>query len=84
MAEHDRGKLRMPVPVVARSVTMAANFVDKHMQSNSPTADLVKSMAKVAETLHDSFTSLLSAAVRLAEVGQDEEARRLLALARKI
>lgn len=54
------------------------------MQSNSPTADLVKSMTEVAETLHDSFTSLLSAAVRLAEVGQDEEARRLVELAKKI
>lgn len=54
------------------------------MQPNSPTANLVKSMAEVAETLHDSFTSLLSAAVRLAEVGQDEEARRLVDLATKI
>jgi urease accessory protein UreF len=54
------------------------------MQSNFPTADLVKSLAEVAETLHDSFTSLLSAAVRLAEVGEDEEARRLVELAREI
>lgn len=54
------------------------------MQPNSPTADLTKSMAAVTETLHDSFTSLLSAAVRLAEVGQDEEARRLVELAKKI
>ena len=54
------------------------------MQPNSPTADLVKSMTEVAETLHDSFTSLLSAAVRLAEVGQYEEARRLVELAKDI
>ena len=54
------------------------------MQSNSPTTDLVKSKTEVAETLHDSFTSLLSAAVRLAEVGQDEEARHLMELAKKI
>lgn len=54
------------------------------MKPNPPTADLAKSMAEVAETLQDSFTSLLSAAVRLVEVGQDEEARRLLELAKKI
>lgn len=54
------------------------------MQPNSPTADLVKSMTEVADTLHDSFTSLSSAAVRLAEVGQDEEAKRLLELAKEI
>lgn len=54
------------------------------MQPNSPSADLLKSMTEVAETLHDSFTSLLSAAVRLAEVGQDEEARRLVELVKKI
>ena len=54
------------------------------MQINAPTADLVKSMAEVAEMLHDSFTSLLSAAVRLAEVGQGEEARRLVELAKDI
>jgi urease accessory protein UreF len=54
------------------------------MQPNSPTADLVKSMTEVTETLHDSFTSLLSAAVQLAEVGQDDEARRLVELAKEI
>lgn len=54
------------------------------MQPNSPTADLVKSMTEVVETLHDSFTSLLSAAVRLADVGQDEEARRLMELAKQM
>ncbi|MFP3924510.1 hypothetical protein [Pseudomonas sp. W5-36] len=54
------------------------------MQTNSPTADLVKSMTEVAETLHDAFTSLLSASVRLAEVGQEEEARRLVELAMNI
>lgn len=48
------------------------------MQPNSPTADLGKSMTEVAETLHDSFSSLLSAAVRLAEVEQGQEARRLV------
>jgi urease accessory protein UreF len=41
-------------------------------------------MTDVAETLHHSFTSLLSVAVRVAEVGQDEEARRLVELATKI
>jgi urease accessory protein UreF len=54
------------------------------MQLNCPTADLIKSLAEVAETLHDSFTSLLSAAMRLAEVGQHEEARRLVELAKDI
>jgi hypothetical protein len=54
------------------------------MHINSPTADLVKSMAEVAETLQDSFTSLLGAAARLAEVGQDKEARRLMELAKII
>ena len=54
------------------------------MQINCPTTDLVRSMTEVVETLHDSFTSLLSAAVRLAEVGQDEEARRLVELAKII
>ncbi|HEX8594415.1 MAG TPA: hypothetical protein VF682_14230 [Pseudomonas sp.] len=41
-------------------------------------------MTEVTETLHDSFTSLLSAAVQLAEVGQDDEARRLVELAKEI
>lgn len=53
------------------------------MHPNSPTADLVKSMTEVAETLHDS-SSLLSAAVGLAEVGQDEEARCVVELTKKI
>ncbi|MBD8123628.1 hypothetical protein IFT62_20685 [Pseudomonas lutea] len=54
------------------------------MQINAPTADLVRSMTEVAKALHDSFTSLLSAAVRLAEVDQDDEARRLVELAKEI
>lgn len=41
-------------------------------------------MAEVTETLHDSFTALLSAAVRLAAVGQDQEARQLVELAKGI
>lgn len=41
-------------------------------------------MSAVAKTLHDSFTLLLSTAVRLAAVGQDEEARRLVELAKAV
>ncbi len=41
-------------------------------------------MVEVAWPLYNAFTSLLSAAVRLAEVGQDEEAGRLLESAKKI
>lgn len=54
----------------------------KSSHTNTPTADLIKSMAEVTETLHASFTSLLSAAVRLAAVGQDQEARQLVELAK--
>jgi urease accessory protein UreF len=41
-------------------------------------------MGEVAVTLHSSFTALLSVAVRLAEAGQDEEAKRLVDLAKVI
>jgi hypothetical protein len=38
-------------------------------------------MREVASTLKSSYTSLLSAFVRLAEAGQDQEAMRLIELA---
>lgn len=41
-------------------------------------------MAEITETLRDSFISLLSAAVRLAAAGQDQEARQLVELAKGI
>jgi urease accessory protein UreF len=41
-------------------------------------------MRKVMKTLDTTCTSLLSAAVRLAEAGQDEEARRLIDLAKAL
>jgi hypothetical protein len=58
--------------------------VHKSANMNTPTEDLIKSMTDVAATMRDSFTALLSAAVRLAEAGQDEEARRLLDLAKAL
>lgn len=51
---------------------------------NAPTAELIKSMHEVASTLKSSYTSLLSASVRLAEAGQDQEAIRLIELAKSI
>jgi hypothetical protein len=41
-------------------------------------------MREVASTLKSSYTSLLSASVRLAEAGQDQEAMRLIELANSI
>jgi hypothetical protein len=41
-------------------------------------------MREVATTLNSSYTSLLSASVRLAEAGQDQEAIRLIELAKSI
>jgi hypothetical protein len=41
-------------------------------------------MREVASTLNSSYTSLLSASVRLAEAGQDQEAMRLIELAKSI
>jgi hypothetical protein len=41
-------------------------------------------MREVAMTLNNSYTSLLSASVRLAEAGQDQEAMRLIELAKSI
>lgn len=52
--------------------------------TNAPTADLIRSMRKVIKTLDTTRTSLLSAAVRLAEAGQDEEAQRLVDLAKAL
>ncbi|MCH5520359.1 hypothetical protein [Pseudomonas syringae] len=51
---------------------------------NAPTAEFIRSMREVASTLNISFTSLLSASVRLAEAGQDQEAMRLVKLAKGI
>lgn len=58
--------------------------MDKKGQTNSPTADFIRSMREVATTLRSSYTSLLSASVRLAEAGQDQEAMRLVGLAKGI
>lgn len=58
--------------------------MNKTGNTNAPTADLIESMNQVTATLRSSFTSLLSAAVRLAGAGQDEEARRLVELAEVI
>ncbi|MBN4174619.1 hypothetical protein GSU75_01828 [Pseudomonas savastanoi pv. phaseolicola] len=48
--------------------------------TNIPTAEFIRSMREVATTLNKSSTSLLSAAVRLAETGQDSEAQLLIDL----
>lgn len=53
-------------------------------QTNGSTADLIRSMHQVSETLRNSSTLLLSAAVRLASAGDDKEARRLIDLAKCI
>ncbi|OCX24811.1 hypothetical protein BBI10_04120 [Pseudomonas graminis] len=58
--------------------------VNKSGITNAPTEELIKSMSQVAATLRSSFTLLLSAAVRLAEAGQDEEASGLVKLAKVI
>lgn len=58
--------------------------MNKAGQSNSPTAELIRSMREVAATLESSSTSLLSASVRLAEAGHDREAILLIGLAKKI
>lgn len=58
--------------------------MSKPVRTTAPTEDLIESMGEVAVTLHSSFTALLSAAVRLAEAGQDGEAKRLVDLAKVI
>jgi hypothetical protein len=58
--------------------------VSERAQRNAPTAELIRSMREVASTLNSSYTSLLSASVRLAEAGQDQEAMRLIELAKSI
>jgi hypothetical protein len=58
--------------------------VNEREHRNAPTAELIKSMREVASTLKSSYTSLLSASVRLAEAGQDQEAIRLIELAKSI
>ncbi|EFW80207.1 hypothetical protein ALP26_01754 [Pseudomonas savastanoi pv. glycinea] len=52
--------------------------------TNVPTADLVRSMGEMAETLGRTCTSLLSAAVRLAETDLDEEAQQLVDLTKAL
>jgi hypothetical protein len=59
-------------------------LVTKTEQTNASTADLIRSMRQVSETLRSSSTSLLSAAVRLASAGEDREARHLIDLAKGI
>ena len=58
--------------------------MSERAQRNAPTAELIRSMREVASTLNSSYTSLLSASVRLAEAGQDQEAMRLIELAKSI
>jgi urease accessory protein UreF len=58
--------------------------MNKQGQINTPTADFIKSMREISLTLNSSFTALLSASVRLAEVGQNQEAMGLIELAEKI
>jgi len=58
--------------------------VNEREHRNAPTAELIKSMREVASTLKSSYTSLLSASVRLAAAGQDQEAMRLIELAKSI
>ena len=55
--------------------------MSERAQRNAPTAELIRRMREVASTLKSSYTSLLSAFVRLAEAGQDQEAMRLIELA---
>jgi hypothetical protein len=59
-------------------------LVNEREHRNAPTAELIRSMREVASTLNSSYTSLLSASVRLAEAGQDQEAMRLIELAKSI
>jgi hypothetical protein len=56
--------------------------VNKRSHTNAPTADFIRSMRDVSVTLNSTATSLLSAAVRLAEAGQDEESMPLIDLAK--
>jgi hypothetical protein len=58
--------------------------MNKHAHTNAPTADFIRSMREVAVTLNSSSTSLLSAAVRLADAGLDAEALALIDLAKGI
>lgn len=52
--------------------------------TNAPTAELIRSMREIALTLRSSSISLLSAAMRLAEAGQNREAMLLIDLAKEI
>ena len=66
------------------SILKRSVFVNKNGHTNAPTADFIRSMREVAATLSSSYTSLLSASVRLAEVGQDQDAMRLVEVAKGI
>ncbi|WP_397453696.1 hypothetical protein [Pseudomonas sp. NA-150] len=54
--------------------------MNKTGHTNVPTAQFIKSMREVASTLNSSSTSLLSVAVRMAEIGHDDEAQLLIDL----
>jgi len=56
--------------------------VNRRGHTNAPTADFIRSMREVSVTLTSTATSLLSAAVRLAEAGQEEEGMLLIDLAK--
>ncbi|SDI96716.1 hypothetical protein SAMN05216605_119132 [Pseudomonas abietaniphila] len=58
--------------------------MDNKSHPNAPTANFIRSMREVATTLNSSYTSLLSSSVRLAEAGQDQDAMRLIELAKGI
>lgn len=58
--------------------------MSKPDKTTAPTAAFIRSLREVAPTLDSSSTSLLSAAVRLAEVGQDKEAMLMIELAKEI
>lgn len=58
--------------------------MSEHLHMNAPTAEFIRSMREIAVTLNSSSTSLLNAAVRLAEAGQDAEAMALIDLVRGI
>lgn len=52
--------------------------------TNAPTTGLIRNLREVATTLNRSYISLLSASVRLADAGQEQEAMRLIELAKGI
>lgn len=58
--------------------------MSERAQRNAATAEPIRSMREVVSTLKSSYTSLLSPVGRLAEAGQDQEAIRLIKLAKSI